>query len=89
MPKLPVILDLATAQVRKDTPSLIDVKCFGRPQELTGRQEDYQQRSKKTEAFFAGVVKEFKIMLEWSAEQVTEMPQEHVELEITPIATKS
>ena len=45
---------LATAQVRKDTPSLIDAKGLGRPKECTGREEDFQQWSKKTEAFFAG-----------------------------------
>ena len=50
--------DLATAQVRKDTPSLIDVKGLGRPKEFTGREEDFQQWSKKTEAFFVGVIKE-------------------------------
>lgn len=33
--------NLATAQVRKDTPSLIDVKGFGRPKEFTGREEDF------------------------------------------------
>ena len=35
----------ATAQVRKDTPSLINVKGLGRPKEF------------KTEAIFAGVIK--------------------------------
>ena len=37
------INNLATAQVRKDTPSLIDVKGLGRPKEFTGREEDFQQ----------------------------------------------
>ena len=37
------INNLATAQVRKDTPSLIDVNGLGRPKELTGREEDFQQ----------------------------------------------
>ena len=46
------ISNLATAHVRKDTPSLIDVKVLGRPKEFTGREEDFQQWSKKTEAFF-------------------------------------
>ena len=50
--------NLATAQVRKDTPSLIDVKGLGRLKEFTGREEDFQQWSKKTEACFAGVIKE-------------------------------
>ena len=40
------INNLATAQVRKDTPGLIDVKGLGRPQEFTGREEDFQQWSR-------------------------------------------
>ena len=35
------INNLATAQVRNDTPSLIDVKGFGRPKEFSGREEDF------------------------------------------------
>ena len=71
---------LATAQVRKDTPSLIDVNGLGRPKEFSGK-EDFQQWSKKTEAFFAGVIKESEMMLEWSAEQVTEITTELIDLE--------
>ena len=37
------INNLATAQVRKDTPSLIDVKGLGRPKQFTGRDEEFQQ----------------------------------------------
>ena len=48
----------ATAQVRKDTPSLHDVKGLGNSKEFTGREEDFQQWSKEAEAFFAGVIKE-------------------------------
>ena len=66
------INNLATAQVRNDTPSLIDVKGLGRPKELSGKEEDFQQWSKKREAFFAGVIKESEMMLEWAAEQATE-----------------
>ena len=62
------INNLATAQVRKDTPSLIDVTGLGRPKEFTGREEDFQQWSKKMEAF-----KESEMMLEWAAEQATEI----------------
>ena len=47
------INNLATAQVRKDTPSLIDVNGLGRPKEFSGKEEDFQQWAKKTEAFFA------------------------------------
>ena len=58
------INNLATTQVRKDTPSLIDVKGLGCPKEFTGREEDFQLWSKKAEAFFAGVIKESELM--WS-----------------------
>ena len=59
------INNLETVQVRKDTPSLIDVKGLGRPKEFTGREEDFQQWSKKTGALFAGVIKESEMMLGW------------------------
>ena len=36
-----VINNLATDQVRKDTPSLIDVKGLGRPKELAGKGQDF------------------------------------------------
>ena len=42
------INNLATAQLRKDTSSLIDVKGLGRPKEFTGREEDFQQWPRKT-----------------------------------------
>ena len=58
--------NLATAQVRKDTPSLINVTGLGRPKEFSGREQDLQQWSKKTEAFFAVVIKESQMMLEWA-----------------------
>ena len=56
------INNLTTAQVRNDTPSLIDVKGLRRPKEFSGREEDFQQWSKKTEAFFAGVIKESEMI---------------------------
>ena len=64
--------NLATAQARKDTPSLIDVKGLGRPKEFSGEEKDVQQWSEKTEAFFAGVIVESEMMLEWSAKQATD-----------------
>ena len=81
------ISNLATAQVRKDTPSLIDVKGHERPKEITGREEDFQQWSKKTEAFFAGVIKESEMMLEWAAEQPTEITTTAIDLEFLPTDT--
>ena len=78
------IKNLATVQVRKDTPSLIDVKGLGRPKEFTGREEDFQQGSKKTEAFFAGVIKESEMIFEWSAEQTAEITTTAIDLEFLP-----
>ena len=78
---------LATAQVRKDTPSLTDVNGLGRPKEFSGREEDFQQWSKKTEAFFAGEIKESVMMLEWAAEQATESTTTEIDLEFLPTDT--
>ena len=80
------INNLASAQVRKDTPSLIDVKGLGRPKEFTSREEDFQQWS-KTEAFFACVIKESEMMLEWAAEQPTEITTTAIDLEFLPTDT--
>ena len=40
--------NLATAEVRKDTTRLIDEKSLGRPEDFSGKEEDFQQWSKKT-----------------------------------------
>ena len=77
---------LATAQVRKDTPSLIDVTGLGRPKEVSGKEEDFQQWLKKTEAFFASVLKEFEMMLE-CAEEATEITTTAIDLELLPTST--
>ena len=81
------INNLATAQVRKDTPSLINVKDLGRPKEFSGREEDFQQWSKKTEAFFAGVIKESEMLLEWTVEQTIEITTTAIDLEYLPSGT--
>ena len=78
---------LATAQGKKDPPSLIDVKGLGRPREFSGKEEDFQQWSKKTAAFFAGVIKESEMMLEWAAEQTTEITTKLIDLEFLPTVT--
>ena len=80
------INNLATAQVRKESQSLVDVKGLGRPKEFTGREEDFQQWSKKTEAFFAGVFKESEMMLELSAQQATEITTTAIGLEFLQTA---
>ena len=61
----------------------------GKPKKFTGKGEDFQQWSEKTEAFFAGVIKEFQMMLEWSAEQATDITTDEVELEFTPTVTNT
>ena len=66
------INNLSTAQVWKDTPSVVDVKGLGRLMEFIDFEEDFQQWSKKKEASFVGVIKESEMMLEWAAEQPTE-----------------
>ena len=60
---------------------------LGRPKEFSGREEDFQQWSKKTEAFFAVVIKESEMMLEWAAEQATEMTTTEIDLEFLPTDT--
>ena len=81
------INNLATAQVRKDTRSLIDEKGLCCPKEFSGSDEDFQQWSKKTEAFFAGVIKESEMMLGWAAEQTVEITTTAVDLEFLPSET--
>ena len=72
------INDLAAAQVRKKTPNLIDVKGLGRPRKFSGREKDFQQWSKKTES---------EMMLEWAAEQATEITTTAIDLEFLPTDT--
>ena len=81
------INNLATTQVWKDTPSLIEVKFLGRPKEFSGREVGFQQWSKKTETFFAGVIKEPEMMLEWAAEQTIEITTAAIDLEFLPSET--
>ena len=81
------INNLATAQVRKDTPSLIDVNRLGRPKEFSGRKDHFQQWWKKTEAFFAGVIMESEMMSEWAAEQTIETTTTAIDLEFLPTDT--
>ena len=83
------INNVATTQLRKDTQSLIDVKGLGRPKEFSGKEEDFQQWSKKTEAFFAGVIKESEMMLVWAAEQTTEITTELINREFLPPGARS
>ena len=81
------IYKCATAQGEKDTPRLIDAKGLGCPKEFSDRDDDLPQWSMKTEAFFAGVIKESEMMLGWSAEQAAEITTELIDLEFLPTST--
>ena len=63
------INNVATPKIKKDTPSLIDVNGLGRPKEFTGKDHDFQQWSKKTEAFFSSNVTGKGTLLESSGEE--------------------
>ena len=75
------INNLATAQGKKDTPNPIDVKGLGRRKAFSGKEEDCQQWSKKTEASFVGVILESETMLEWLAEQSSESRQSSMDFD--------
>ena len=75
------INNLDTAQVRKNTPSLTDVEGLDRKKNFVA-EEDFQQWSKKTEAFFAGVIKESVMMF-----QATEITTTEIDLEFLPTDT--
>ena len=68
---------------------LIDVEGLGRPKDVCGKEKDFQQWSKKTEAIFAGVIKESEMMLEWAAEQTTEITTTAIDLEFPPTDTSA
>ena len=63
------------------------MKDLGRPKEFSGKEKDSQEWSKKTEAFFAGVIKESEMMLEWSAEQAGAITTGLVDLEFLSTST--
>ena len=65
------------------------MKGLDRPREFSGREEDFQQWSKKTEAFFAGVIKESEMMLEWAAERPTKITTTAIDLEFLPTDTNA
>ena len=76
--------NLAAAQALEDAPRLINTNDIGRPKEFSGKEEGFQQWSKETKAFFAGVIKESEMMLEWTAEQTTEITTTAIDLEFLP-----
>ena len=75
------IRELAAAHGRKEQPSLIDAKGLGKPKEFSGKEEDFQQWSQKTESFCTGVIPMAEFMLEWAADQATEIVGASIEVE--------
>ena len=60
-------------------------KVLDFPKEFTGCEEDFQQWLMKTEGFCAGVIS--GVMLDWSAEQATEVTTTAIDLELLPTVT--
>ena len=78
---------LNAAQVRKDAPSLTNANDMGRPKESSSEEEDFQGWSEDIEAFFAEVIKESEMMLEWASDQTTEITKTAMDLEFLPTDT--
>ena len=87
--------NLTPAQTHEDTPNAIDVSSQDRPsridvkgdqgpKEFSGKEEDFQPWAKKMESFFAGEIKESQTMLEWVADQTTEITTTAIDLEFLP-----
>ena len=72
------------SRVHEDAPSPIDVNHRGSPKEFSGKEEDFQQWTRKTEAFFAEVIKESEMMLEWASDQPMEITTTAIDLEFLP-----
>ena len=76
------IINHATAQGKKD--SLIYVKGLGRPKEISAKKKIFNSGRRRRRQFFTGVITEFEMMLEWSAELAAEITTEFIELEFLP-----
>ena len=61
------------SRVHEDTPNPIDVNSQGCPNQFSGKGEDFQQCSRELQTFLAGEIKESEMMLEWAADQMTEI----------------
>ena len=77
------INNLATAEVRKFSPSLIHVKGLGRPKEFAGRGREGGGFPTVVEED-GGAIKESEMMLECAAEQPTEITTTAIDLEFLP-----
>ena len=80
--------NLTTAQSYEDVhfkvSSCINTNDAGRPKVFFDKEEDFQQWAKKMEAFFVGEIKESEMMLEWDADQTTEITTTAIDHEFLP-----
>ena len=76
--------NLTTVQAHEDAPSTIEVNSRDRLKEFSGRGEDFQQWARTTETFFAGVIKESEMMLEWASDKTMEITKTAIDLELLP-----
>ena len=73
----------------------MDVTGLGRPKGFTGKEEGFQELSKKTEAFFAGVTMEFEmggrgvLKLEFALQQMHTADVAHTSREAIDIFASS
>ena len=81
------INNLVTPQVREESPSLIDVKGLGRPKEFTGREEDFHTVVEEDGGILRWCDQGSEMMLEWAAEQPTEIMTTAIDLEFLPTDT--
>ena len=72
------------SRVHEDAPSPIDVNHWRSPKTFSGKEEDFQQWARQTEAFFAEVIKESEVMLEWASDQPMEITTTAIDLEFLP-----
>ena len=72
------------SRVHEDAPSPTDVNHRGSPKEFSGKEEDFQQWARKAEAFFAEVIKESEMMVEWASDQPMEITTTAIDLEFLP-----
>ena len=72
-----VINNLATAEGKKDTPSLIDMKGLGRPKEFSGKEGFFTSGRRRRRRCLR--------VFEWSSEQATEISAAAIDLEFLPL----
>ena len=80
--------NLTTAQSFEDGLGMasrsINTNDVGRTKEFSGTEEDFQHWSEDIKAFFAGMIKESEMMLDWAADQTMEISTTAIDLDFLP-----